>query len=406
MKFALLIMSLLLASPTVGVCQPAGPQLSTTGTNNNSSNAGGNTGGSTKTDDKPLEELIKDPDAHVIATRDRTLTAQERTTLTSVDRNCVIQGAAGEVARNAITSMAQALGYTRVPGNYPIFVHIVWFSPKQAATGGNAAVNSGESEPGRDCWFTVDKKASGITVSTTRRIYGESSFGVLFLHLDVFNPDLFDVRYYGMVKRKLPQNVRNLLALLRLATLPVSAQNLKEPISYYGFGYETNVPRTSDITLLPIDAKGSTPRLIGHKVDINNEGKHWWDVSVGVPVTKLTGLEYSQTDGRFNPKEINKQNIFGMFNIFWPADLEAPLTLKSSFRILLGTGITGRPGDRFFFGGGLGIKELQVFAGSAWATFEQPVMAGGTQTTAQRYRSRFAMGINIPVLSAIKALSK
>lgn len=385
--------------------------------------------------ENPLTELLQYPGAHVIAAPVGKIIGN-LDLLKKTASKCSIE----EGSENDFIELVKKYANNGEDLTFPVFVHVVKF---------NFDSVEGRNAVGKDCWFTVQPGPGGKSVvSSTKRLFGASSFGVLFLHLDWhvsgftkrlddesidagscpadgpygevadnltrnFKADSREAFYYGIVEKKLPQNVRNLIALLRAMTITPAADNQSNvlihcPVSYYGYGYEPQIPRTSDITLFgaefPVRNSSGSAGLIGQKLEVDNESKHWWDVSIGVPMTKLTALEYSEDNSRFDPKEVNKQTAYGMLNLFWPHDLKEKIPFWYP-RALIGIGITGRPGERFFIGGGVGPKAFQVFAGSGFVSSEITLGEGEAQRLGTKYNSQFTMGINISVQSAIDKLS-
>jgi len=283
------------------------------------------------------------------------------------------------------------------------------------------------STVGTDCWYVAGKPAmvpapsvrSGVlAISTGTRIYGSRNVGVLFVHLDrntegFQQPGDIPVVYRAIPKKKTPINVQNLLGILQFAGLQG-----KETRSYWGHGLIQGVPAPSDITVFGVDSTGTQNKehLVGKKLLIDNEGNYYWDASIGVPVTKLTSLQYSDTNQQFSPKVINNQTAYGLIDIYlFNLIARKPVDLKDAKagyypRIVAGPGVTGHPGDRFMVGGGLGIKEIQVFAGIAFTRADRldPTAPANTATPqiTQFYHSNLVIGLNIPVFQAIKSKAK
>ncbi len=121
-----------------------------------------------------------------------------------------------------------------------------------------------------------------------------------------------------------------------------------------------------------------------------------------MPINKITLLEYDEKDGTFTPKTINKQSIYGAISVYpFPVDIKDGKLRWFLPRAMVGIGMTGRPGENFLLAGAFGIKELQLFVGSAFAN--QRVLKPGTDPAnganyTQRYASRLTYGINVPVV--------
>ena len=133
-----------------------------------------------------------------------------------------------------------------------------------------------------------------------------------------------------------------------------------------------------------------------------------WDVSLGVPVNKLSLLDFSENGNTVTPKQLNKQSVYALFNIYpIPVDLKAGNLRWFLPRAIGGIGLTGRPGENFMVGGAFGLPQIQVFVGSAFANHRIPI-SGTTPASPldvkQRYASRLTYGLNVPVLSALEKL--
>lgn len=405
---------------------------------------GGNSGG---TQQPSLDDLIADQDARMVTGLPQRLDQDWVPRLQPIVRNCQIAGSARDKDRDILSDAANRFAQADV--NTPVLIHLMEFQDEYVL---------------RNCWFTATPK--GIQqgkagqqpmvtyeISNSKRLYGKSSYAILYFHLqrkvgdktapveDVpegkqteaelaaqkvananaeaaagrFDFSSLEVRYYSIVKAKLSQSLLHLLELLKLATTVATGQAAAKTktapvrVSYYGVGIDQGIPKTCDITALPTELIGAKLELRGQKLVIDNEGKAFWDISVGVPATKLTALEYSETTARFDPKAVNKQTIFGLVNLFYPMDLKGQAKERGVLRLLeflhlralAGLGVTGRPGDRLFIGGGIGIKQLQIFAGTAFVSSQVTV---GTKLET-RLRSQFSMGVNIPVGAAVRAIT-
>jgi hypothetical protein len=212
-----------------------------------------------------------------------------------------------------------------------------------------------------------------------------------------------------IAKAKLPQNIADLLGILQVAVGLFQSKPVETEVAYMGFGNITQLPVPSDVTYFGVESvpdtkAGAKPgattlQLIGQSKQYNNEGKYWWDASIGVPVNKLSLVEYSQDANTFTPKAINKQSVYGMVDLFFHrVDLKHVEYIPHA---VVGIGLTGRPGDNFMVGLAWGIPQLQLFAGQAFA--DNNTMEGGT--IKQRYVNKWVYGINVPVASAIKQLA-
>lgn len=310
---------------------------------------------------------------------------------------------------------------------------------KQQAAGGAAPgsdqqpANSQTSKttgPGQR-WILAHRPLTGsVELSEDTRIMGTKSLGVIFVIVNATIASGLDptaqgtqpyteVTYNAIVKSKLPINVQNLLGLIQvIAGVATKAQGTTPmvQVAYLGWGTLAPVANPGDITVFGVAPAQDKPaegaqsykqQLFGQPRTFDNEGKHYWDVSVGVPVNKLSMLDYSQDTSQYLPKTINKQSVYGLLNIYVPAVDIKSTKLQYYPHIVAGPGLTGRPGENFMVGAAWGIPEVQFFVGSGFANHN--VLKAGADPTKgtsfeQRYASRLTFGINVPVMAAIKKL--
>ncbi len=150
---------------------------------------------------------------------------------------------------------------------------------------------------------------------------------------------------------------------------------------------------------------------------MNDEGKYWWDASIGIPVNKIKDLQYSSSNNTIEATQVSKQSAYAMFNLMLrPVDLQDP---KSNLmpRILLGFPLASDPWDRLFAGGGIGLPKImigsQFFVGAVFSRVSTPtsLTAGSSASQAQlqndsrlRVQYKLMFGINVPVKSVIDKL--
>jgi hypothetical protein len=287
-----------------------------------------------------------------------------------------------------------------------------------------------DGESHRDRWLLFRRNKGRITASSGTRILGAKQVAVVFIHLgaevqlaridaagtrtpvaaDLAASESYsNVEYRAIAKRKVPVNIQHLIALLRVATkAQAEAAIPTKKVGLLGFGLYADVPVPSDLTVFGARF-GNVPTGFGKPITYDNEGKYLWDVSVAAPVNKISLLTYDETGDTFTPKVLNKQSIYGTLNVYpFPVDLKEGNLRWIRPRAMVGSGLTGRPGDNFLLAGAFGIKEIQIFVGSGFVN--QRILKPGTDPAdganyTERYASRLTYGINVPVLSALKSLT-
>lgn len=248
---------------------------------------------------------------------------------------------------------------------------------------------------------------SNTLLSTNSRLLVKFDSDVLI------ESDYLRVTYRVEVTKKLPAPIQNLSALLALAQAD-AAKRAVDKVAYYG-GREmliSHVP--SDVTVRSLLTEGAIPKdtELG-KQTFDNEGRYFWDVSVGLPVSKIKELSFDASDGTVRPKEIDRQKLFAMLNIFFkPIDTKG--AKPNLFpHLLAGVALSKNPLDRIFVGGGLGLNKVQFFAGVAFNRVATPqtLSTGSSATPSQleadlkrRYEPKFVFGLNLPVRQVVDAL--
>ncbi len=308
---------------------------------------------------------------------------------------------------------------------------------------------------------------------TGQRIYGSKHIVVLFLHLNAKGLEspglkslakaeqdalaanlLFDndpknalqiqglgdgaidsayaqVHYEAAVVKKTAANIQNLLSILKTLNLaqgelPGKVQVMTTPVIVWGSGAIQDAATPSDIRVAGYNLPTGDPNMatardahqVGADVSLDNEGKYWWDASIGIPVNKIKDLQYSSTDNMIQATQVSKQSAYAMFNLMLlgPVDLKAPNSNLRP-RILLGFPLTSDPWDKLFAGGGIGLPKIMVgsqfFAGAVFNRVSTPtsLIAGSSASQAQlandsrlKIQYKFMFGINVPVKSVIDKL--
>ena len=268
----------------------------------------------------------------------------------------------------------------------------------------------------RDRWILARRTRNGVELSQKRRILGTHRLAVVFIYLnaeaqktasneqdETVKRAYDDVSYRAVVKEKRSIAFQHLLGVLRLGGA-FQAVDLTVNAAFVGFGTLTDIPTPSDVSVIGV--RTLTMKIVGQTVEYDNEGKSIWDASVAAPVNKLSLLEYVDEDGTFVPKQINKQTIYGVLNLYpVPVDLKEGKARWIIPRLIAGLGLTSRPGENVLVGLALGIPEVQFFAGRSFTNHRVPIE--GTDSTnganfKQEYEQGWSFGINLPVASALK----
>jgi hypothetical protein len=163
-------------------------------------------------------------------------------------------------------------------------IHVLKWSTAQS--------NSKQTVAGEH-WYVYHPEKHGWTqdqFTDGKRLFNAKQFYLLYVHLNIAEPISHTPVYEVQITKKLPQNVANLFALFQLETK--GAAERQTYAAAWG-GRIINVgQRPSDIKVDPGSLPDASHPLsssteVTSAQTFNNEGKYWWDVSVGVPERKL-----------------------------------------------------------------------------------------------------------------------
>lgn len=223
-------------------------------------------------------------------------------------------------------------------------------------------------------------------------------------------------------------NVLGVLGLAKFAQGAARADLTPMPVVLYGMGHMPDIPfpsdmwvqaGTSSITEEEWKMAGADANAlfapITPEVEIDNEGRYWFDASIGLPMKKIDELEYVRTDNRIQTRQVAAESILGLANFIpYKIDIKDPKTAWHP-RLLVGLGLRGRVIDRTFFGFGMGFafgplknnaffQAFQPYAGVQRTVTRVSESATGLVNSSSAWK--LAIGINIPVKSAAERLAK
>jgi hypothetical protein len=222
------------------------------------------------------------------------------------------------------------------------------------------------------------------------------------------------IHYQIDVVKKLPapiQNLQDAIGMVQGALAEQSLLTLTERVGLYaGDIYDIHhVPSDITITGQLINATPleSTTLELG-KQTYDNEGLYYWDVSLGIPVTSVTQLDFEASGGQVFAKEVDSTQLMALMNIFWrPMD-----TKNVKFALIpspiVGVALAKKPLTKILAGLSIGLNKVQVYGGYQWSQIEKaPVEAEGvtapTEDTTE-YQGDWVIGINVPVRQVIDFL--
>jgi hypothetical protein len=256
------------------------------------------------------------------------------------------------------------------------------------------------------------------------RIYGKSRVNVLAIHLDAMST--WDIDYTVSVTKKTPTNVANVLDLASIITSGnLTKANAKAKVrpARWGGGLMCINSIPSDIAVQgDIVVRNENNEAVQqpktYSKTYDNEGKYWWDVSIGVPFKEVKEVQFNSSDGTVSAKEVTRQNAYGFLNIFFgKQDLTGDSFLKVP-HIVLGVPISKKPLDNPVVGLGYGIRKYSIkfdfYAGVVFNRVREPrtLGVGDSATEGQleadlqtRRVRKFIFGVNLPLRQVKEALS-
>jgi hypothetical protein len=249
------------------------------------------------------------------------------------------------------------------------------------------------------------------------RIYGAKKvllLSILENNLTPAGTDSPAIAYTFTVTKQQATNVANALQLLGLVFPQAAAAGLPAvPASYLACGIAPIAYKTSSIKIdLSYTAGGGSPYTASQS--FTSEAKQRWDVSFALPIKKASALQFSSTANTVTSSQINKTDLFAVADFYpYPVDLaNSKFTFIPGF--FAGVAMNSQPLHSLLFGGSVGLKLVQVYAGALLIKQENlnGLSSGGSATPAQlasattfEYKPSFSIGIKISVKAAVTAIS-
>ena len=145
----------------------------------------------------------------------------------------------------------------------------------------------------------------------------------------------------------------------------------------------------------------------------DNEGKYLVDFSVGVPVRKMSELEFTSTNNTVTANEIDKTKLFAFVNVY-----PIPVDIKSSSPHLIphfvgGVALEKQPLHKIFVGAGFGPVVANFYIGALFVKQQElqtlnpgdpasPDQVGADKR--RRFKPQVAFGLNLPVGAIVEKL--
>jgi len=283
-------------------------------------------------------------------------------------------------------------------------------------------------------WYVYhhQKVWSDQDFTTAKRIFGKHRVWFLYVHLNKPTGLAYESIYEVQTVQKIPAYLDHLIQLAGLFGIKApAAGGGAGGINVFG-AQEFEIPYvpsdikfTPQLTLAPppppIPGAPKPPSFgtvgsvitgpVGETFD--DEGKYLLDFSVGVPITKISQLQYTDTNGTVTATKVDKRNIYGFFNLYLkPVDLKATGFSKLP-HLVTGVAIDTNPLKKAFVGIGYGPALANFYLGAMINTDRAPagLACGNTPTAAQsqgtllnRTCVKFGFGLNMGVGAVVNAL--
>jgi hypothetical protein len=249
------------------------------------------------------------------------------------------------------------------------------------------------------------------------RLYGAKKVLLLSILENNSTPagkDSPSIAYTLTITRQLATNVANLMQLLGVVFPQAKVPAVPAaPASYSACNAVPIVYKTSSIKIdISYTAGGGSPYTASQS--FTSESMHHWDLSFALPVKKASALQYSSTANTVTASQINKTALFAVADFYpYPVDLaNNKFTLIPG--VFAGVALNSQQLHSLIFGGSVGLKLAQVYAGALLIKQQQlsGLSTGGSGTPAQvssatsyAFKPSFSIGIKISIKAAAAAIS-
>jgi len=304
-------------------------------------------------------------------------------------------------------------------------IHVMrWSDPPKAANTGDAALDAAPGPTQQNVesqnWYVYNNghgkgfrgKWSEKDFASRNRLFGVNRIYFLYVHLNKQSNEDYLARYDFSIFKKTPENINN---LFRVAKLFTGQQERAASAHVWGGGRVDVEYVPSDVVItakfVPAAQRDSNPGIALDKPKkFDNEGRYWWDFSVGVPMRRISQFEFQTTNNTLAPKEVNKQNMFALLNLYpIPVDIKGS-TYSWIPHFIGGVAIAKQPQNKILVGAGFGPQFANFYLGSLFVKQAEVQSEDGDASTPAamkprtRYKPQFSFGLNLPVRGIIEAL--
>lgn len=222
------------------------------------------------------------------------------------------------------------------------------------------------------------------------------------------------ISYQIDVVKKLPAPVQNLtdaLGMLQGAAAEGLSVALDKRVALYAADTFEIHHMPSDITIsgkLTVGPDIAAKTIELGKQTYDNEGLYYWDVSLGIPISSVTQLDFETSGGQVFAKQVDSAQLLALANVFIrPVD-----TKNVKFQLvpspIVGLALSKKPLTKVLVGLSIGLNKVQVFGGRQWTEVKKAPVAGAAAADAAaggtQYQQDWVAGINVPVRQVIDFL--
>jgi hypothetical protein len=219
---------------------------------------------------------------------------------------------------------------------------------------------------------------------------------LLYIHLNIPPGTHYDAQYDFTMTDVKPAPLADAFGILSLlgGAAPAAALNAPAPQPYNIWGLQrvrpAHLPNQTQVAAGAV--QGGKAQSLGSASTFSNEGRYHFDFSFGVPVKKITQLQFDSTNQAVAPKSVDQQNVFALVDLY-PAPQDLARSNFSYIPYLVGgVAFAHQPLHKLLLAAGWGPAFGQFYAGCLWVKQAKP----GT-TNQYYFHPELSLGINISV---------
>src|SRR5579859_2277503 len=230
-------------------------------------------------------------------------------------------------------------------------IHVVRWKDAPASDNANDPVQKVDSQN----WYVYNGSGAWAQddFDKNKRIFGAKNIALLYIHLN--RTTSYKVEYDIDVTSKTPANLVHLFdaASAFLSAKPEAATKAASPQNVFGITdaniayVPSDLSVTGNFSMSPGDIQP-----VGDSEVFDNEGKYWWDVSVAVPISKMSQLQFSDTNNTVTAANVDKRTVFAALDLYpFKKDVKNPGFDLRPYG-LVGLGVSSQPLHRILAAAG------------------------------------------------------